>query len=167
MKAPGEGGHAEAELDRLIVIRFRPVWAYIDAVREFGRVFCETTFPARKIAERVRVVIQEALENAVKYSVQGDRSELEVLIRSDGQQIEISVESTPDAEHLDTLKAELETLYSKPPQEAYLAAFERAATSKRRAARLGLARIRFEGGVDIAMHEEPGGRIRLTASGAL
>jgi hypothetical protein len=33
--------------------------------------------------------------------------------------------------------------------------------------RLGLARIRYEGGVELSMMEQEGGRIRVTATGKL
>ena len=77
----------------LVFMRFRPAWAYIDGIREFGRFFCATTFGTPELAERARLVIQEALENAVKYSSKSDKSELELLIQSDGDKIEISVSS--------------------------------------------------------------------------
>ena len=52
----------------LVFMRFRPAWAYIDGIREFGRFFCQTTFGTQELADRACVVIQETLENAVKYS---------------------------------------------------------------------------------------------------
>ncbi|MGH7437569.1 MAG: hypothetical protein ACRENE_17975, partial [Polyangiaceae bacterium] len=63
-------------------MRFRPAWAYIDGIREFGRFFCEVTFGTSELAERARLVLQEALENAVKYSTDSAESELELSIHS-------------------------------------------------------------------------------------
>jgi hypothetical protein len=154
-------------LQPMVFMRFRPAWAYIDGIREFGRFFCATTFGTPKLAERARLVIQEALENAVKYSTQSPESELELLIQSDGQQIEISVSSLPDAGHLKWLKSELSGLHSLDPEQAYLAAFLRASNEPEASSRLGLARIRYEGGVELTMVEEDGGRIRVTATGKL
>ena len=151
----------------LAYMRFRPAWAYIDGIREFGRFFCKTTFEEPAVAERVRIVLQEALENAVKYSTRGPESELELSISSDGKSLEISVCSMPDPAHAQSLKRELEELYSREPEQAYLSAFERASEDPDASARLGLARIRFEGNVDLSLTEEEGGRIRVTASGAL
>ena len=151
----------------LVRMRFRPAWAYIDGIREFGRFFCETTFEEPELAERARIIIQEALENAVKYSVPGPRSELEFVIGSDGTRLEISVSSTPSPEHLEMLKRELEALNATDPEAGYLAAFARASESSEARARLGLARIRYEGAMTLSMSEESGGRIRVTASGAL
>jgi hypothetical protein len=151
----------------LVFMRFRPAWAYIDGIREFGRFFCATTFGTPELAERARLVIQEALENAVKYSTKSDESELELLIQSDGDNIEISVSSVPDVEHLERLKADLSDIRSLDPEQAYLAAFLRAAHEHESSSRLGLARIRYEGGVELSMHEQEGGRIRITATGKL
>lgn len=151
----------------LVFMRFRPAWAYIDGIREFGKFFCQTTFGTHELADRACVVIQETLENAVKYSTNSDDSELELSIESDGSNIEFSVSSLPDAAHLDSLRQELNGLQTLDPEQAYLAAFIRASNEPDASARLGLARIRYEGGVELSMREETGGRIRITATGKL
>ncbi len=152
----------------LVLVRFRPVWTYIDGVREFCRFFCDTTFDASDLAERASVVVQETLENAVKYSTGGDDAELELRIESHGENIEFSVSSVPDPRHLRTLRAELSSMAEQSPEEAYVAAILRAASAEPGAAsRLGLARIRHEGRAELSLQEESGGRIRVTATGTL
>lgn len=151
----------------LVLMRFRPAWAYIDGIREFGRFFCQTTFGTQELADRACVVIQETLENAVKYSSNAADSELELSIESDGLSIEFSVSSLPEASHLRSLREELLDLHTLDPEQAYLAAFIRAANEPESSARLGLARVRYEGGVELSMKEEAGGRIRITARGDL
>jgi hypothetical protein len=151
----------------LVLMRFRPVWTYIDGVREFCRFFCQTTFKTTDLAERASVVIQETLENAVKYSTEGDDAELELRIQNHGEQIEFSVSSLPDPRHLSTLREELSSIAGQTPEEAYVAAFLRAATEPDASSRLGLARIRHEGRAELSLEEEPGGRIRITATGTL
>jgi len=151
----------------LVFMRFRPAWAYIDGIREFGRFFCQTTFGTQELADRACVVIQETLENAVKYSSNSADSELELSIESDGANIEFSISSLPDASHLSSLREELSGIQTLDPEQAYLAAFIRASNEPEASARLGLARIRYEGGVELSMKEEYGGRIRITATGKL
>jgi len=151
----------------LVFMRFRPAWAYIDGIREFGRFFCQTTFGTQELADRACVVIQETLENAVKYSSNSADSELELSIESDGANIEFSISSLPDASHLSSLREELNGIQTLDPEQAYLAAFIRASNEPEASARLGLARIRYEGGVELSMKEESGGRIRITATGKL
>lgn len=151
----------------LVFMRFRPAWVYIDGIREFGRFFCQTTFGTQELADRACVVIQETLENAVKYSSNSADSELELSILSDGKSIEFSVSSLPEAKHLSSLRQELNGLQTLDPEQAYLAAFVRASNEPDASARLGLARIRYEGGVELSMTEETGGRVRITATGKL
>jgi len=150
----------------LVMMRFKPAWAYIDGIREFGRFFCETTFETA-VAERATIVLQETLENAVKYSTDSEKGELELEIRANGDQIEFSITSMPDPEHMEYLKSELEGLHALDPEQAYIAAFQRAANEPDASARLGLARVRYEGHVELSLKEEQGGRIRITAVGKL
>ncbi|HEY4159518.1 MAG TPA: ATP-binding protein [Polyangiaceae bacterium] len=151
----------------LVLMRFRPAWAYIDGIREFGRFFCKQTFGTEDLAQRATIVIQETLENAVKYSTQSPHSELELKIQVQGEHIEFSVSSLPDPAHIETLRDELVGLHSLDPEQAYLAAFVRASSQPDATARLGLARIRYEGNVELSLAEEAGGRIRITAVGKL
>ncbi len=150
-----------------VFIRFRPAWAYIEGIREFGRFFCQTTFNEARLSDRAQVMIQETLENAVKYSDRNALSELELVMSMDGKQLEISVCSSPSPEHLGTLKQELEQLYLQAPEQAYLAAFERAARDPEASAKLGLARLRYECGAELSITEEGQGRIRVTARAEL
>ncbi|HXK20918.1 MAG TPA: hypothetical protein VNG33_24070 [Polyangiaceae bacterium] len=154
-------------LGALVLMRFRPAWAYIDGIREFGRFFCKTTFGTEELAERACVIIQETLENAVKYSSDSPESELELKIHAEGERIVFSVSSLPDPSHAARLRSELTGLHSLDAKQAYLAAFQRASDEPDAAARLGLARIRYEGNVELSMKEEGGGRIRITAVGKL
>ncbi|MBN2193104.1 MAG: hypothetical protein JW751_09835 [Polyangiaceae bacterium] len=151
----------------MVFMRFRPAWVYIDGIQEFGRFFCQTTFRDEQIATRARIIIQETLENAVKYSTPGPSSELELSIFAEGEHIEISVSSLPDPAHLDTLKQEIAWLSQADPESAYFAAFERAASCPDSPSRLGLARIRYEGSVELSVGEMSDGRIRITARGSI
>jgi hypothetical protein len=151
----------------LIEVRFKPLWEYIEAIRHLGQSFCQTTFGKNAVSDRAQLIIQEALENAVKYSQSGPKSDLEILISSQEDCIEITVGSKPTPEDLASLREELQWICSTDPQTAYLEAFKRAAENPEGSARLGLARMRFEGGVELSMVETGDGRIRLTARGAI
>jgi hypothetical protein len=151
----------------VVLIRFRPAWNYIDGIREFGRFFCTTTFEEPAIAERAQVMIQETLENAVKYSDRNTTSELEMVMTINGKELIVSVASTPSVNHYQALRNELARLYAQEPEEAYLAAFERAASDPTASARLGLARLRFECKAELSVTEEEGNRIRVTARAIL
>jgi hypothetical protein len=150
-----------------VLVRFRPAWVYIDGIREFGRFFCSATFNEPGIAERAQVMIQETLENAVKYSDRATLSDLELFMSMDGKQLQVSVCSSPSPEHLTTLKREMEQLLAQDPEQAYLAAFERAAQDPGASAKLGLARLRYECHAELSVAEEEDGRIRVTARAML
>lgn len=150
-----------------MLVRFRPAWIYIDGIREFGRFFCAATFNEPALADRAQVMIQETLENAVKYSERNSLSELEMTMTMDGKELVVSVVSMPSVDHYDSLQKELEQLYQQEPEQAYLAAFERAARDPNASARLGLARLRFECKAELSVSEEVGGRIRVTARAVL
>jgi hypothetical protein len=149
----------------LIFLRFRPAWAYIDGVREFCRFFCETTYRQKDLAERARVVLQETLENAVKYSTPGQLSELELEVQADLENFRIAITSRPDPRHLRTLKDELSHLTMLDPEAAYVSAFIRAANEPSAPARLGLARMRYEARFELHLDEHSDGRVRITATG--
>jgi hypothetical protein len=154
------------EIDQLIYMRFRPAWTYIEGIREFGRFFASATFGKTELCDRVQVVIQEALENVVKYSLRGTNSELTISIGPEPTTIEIAVTSCPDPAHAEYLKNEIESIRGLDPQEAYLAAFQRAADNPDSAARLGLARMRLEGRVELFVADGADGRISVIARGS-
>jgi anti-sigma regulatory factor (Ser/Thr protein kinase) len=162
-----ELSHDRRDERPLVFMRFRPAWAYIEGIREFGRSFCDTTFPQRDVAERARMVLQETLENAIKYSLSEFGYELELTFASDGRRLEISITSAPDPAHLATLKREIDEIYRLDPEAAYLAAVRRAADEPEAAARIGLARIRFEGNAELRVREQKDGRICVTAAASL
>lgn len=151
----------------IVFMRFRPAWAYIEGVRSFSQFFCETTYKQKDLADRAQMVIQETLENAVKYSNCGSLSELELEISSDGDNLKIAITSSPDPYHLENLRTELEYLRQLDPEAAYVAAFARAANEPEEPARLGLARMRYEGKFELHLNEEAGGRVRVTAIGRI
>jgi len=151
----------------LVSLSFRPIWAYIDGVREFGRFFCEKTFEQRDIAERAQVVLQETLENAIKYSSLEQDSKLEIEIASDGSELQISTLSHPDPAHLQALREEIEMLRKFDPEAAFIAAFARATREPDARAPLGLARLRYESQFELQVSEEAGGAVRVTAVGKL
>jgi hypothetical protein len=79
----------------------------------------------------------------------------------------VTITSTPSPEHLGVLREELELLNQQSPEQAYIAAFERAANDERGRSRIGLARVRLEGNAELRLQELENGRIRIQARGAL
>lgn len=155
--------------EHLVFMRFRPMWAYITGTREFCRFFCATTFDQPDVAERVQLVIQELLENAVKYSADTALCDVELAITEHGgKEIEIAVSNYASPKAMVKLSAELERIALLSPEEAYVSAVQRAATlPDGSSAEMGLARVRFEGQVHIASTQTTDGRIRVTCRGPI
>ncbi len=156
----------EPAADPLLFVRFFPDVKYVEHLREICAFVVGARYGNGPLAQRTRVVVHEAVENAVKYATTRS-TELSLTIWCDERTLTISVSSVPEPGHLASLKAELEQLYSRDAREAYVEAFRRAAAAPVGSPRLGLARIRYEGEVDLSMTEEEGGRIRVTAYGAI
>jgi hypothetical protein len=155
--------HSEGDsVDRMVQLRFQPLWLYVDEVREFCGFFARATFRDEEIGQRVGIVVHELVENAIRY---GDEKDLELrLERSDGRVV-ISVANTTSEERAHGLQAYLGTLRELPPDEAYARALRNAASLPETQSGLGLARIRCEGQFDLELDVTPG-RVRVTATGA-
>ena len=149
-----------------VSMSFRPVWAYIDGVREFGRFFCETTFQQAELAERARVALQETLENALNHS-QHTAGLLTLEITCDRDELRISTISSASAEQIRLLREEVEMLRAFDPEAGLLAAFARATREPESAPRLGLARLRYECRFDVHVTQEGDGQVRVTAIGKM
>jgi hypothetical protein len=152
---------------RFVSLKFRPLWAYIDGIREFCAFFCEATFGDPEMVERFRIVSHEALENAVKYSAAPAEDEVELEIYADEKHVNLTIINTASPEDIKILKEELGIVYSQAAEQAYAEAIERAMTLPEDSSRLGLARMRAEGRVELSIEEEDAGRLRLTAKAEL
>jgi hypothetical protein len=149
-------------VDRMVQLRFRPLWLYVDEVREFCGFFARATFGADTIGERVGLVVHELVENAIRY---GDERDLELSLERSGERIMISVANTTSDEHANGLRDHLADLAALSPEDAYARAMEQAITRPATQSGLGLARIRYEGQCDLELLLTPG-RVCVTARGA-
>jgi hypothetical protein len=132
----------------------------VDAVREFCGFFARATFGREELGDRIGLVVHELVENAVRY---GDDNELELKIERTGDEVAVSVANTVSDGDDRNLKERFDEITRLPPREAYIAAMQRAATLPEGQSGLGLARIRFEGQVEISLSITPG-RVCVTAT---
>ena len=151
----------EVEEDRLVLLRFKPLWLYVDAVREFCGFFARASFTNEELGQRVGLVVHELIENAVKY---GDERELELRIERVPGEVLIRVANTTTDERAQKLRAIFDQLANVPPADAYTRALQRAATLPQHESGLGLPRIQYEGQVDLQLETAPG-RVVITARG--
>jgi anti-sigma regulatory factor (Ser/Thr protein kinase) len=151
-----------------IAMRFRPTWGYIDGIRQFCGQFCATAESDDEFAERVQLVVQELLENAVKYSNERVAAdvEFELLLAENRNDFTITATNHGSSEMAEILQAEIATMSKMEPQQAYTFALRRAVRSDQRAARLGIARMRCDGQVELSATTTNDGRILVQARGS-
>jgi hypothetical protein len=150
-----------AGTDRLVHLRFKPLWLYVDAVREFCGFFARATFENEAVGQRVGLIVHELLENAVRY---GDEKELEVRFERSNDAILISVVNTTTDERAGKLRALFEEMTTLTPVAAYNRALTRSASLPATESGLGLSRVRYEGQVELQLETSPG-RVSITARG--
>lgn len=146
---------------RIVHLRFKPLWLYVDAVREFCGFFARATFENDALGERVSIIVHELVENAIRY---GDDKDLELRIERGREEISVRVANTTSDEATRKLQELFAELGNRPPAEAYIEALKRAATLPEAQSGLGLARVRHEGKVDLDLSLSPG-RVCVTARG--
>lgn len=148
--------------NRLVELRFKPLWLCIDQVREFCGFFARETFADAAIGDRVGLVVHELIENAIRF---GDEKELELRMeRTDGLVV-IRVANTTTDENAKQLEAAFAETMKGSPVDAYANALKTAVQQPSASSGLGLPRIRCEGQVDLELELTPG-RVCITARGA-
>jgi hypothetical protein len=155
--------HAEGlPISRLVELRFKPLWLYVDEVREFCGFFARATFEDEAVGDRVGLVVHELIENAIRY---GDEKELELRMERSEGTVVIRVANTTSDEHARKLAAIFSEMMTVPTADAYARAMQSAASRPSIESGLGLPRIRCEGQVELELEVEPG-RVCITARGA-
>ncbi len=156
--ASGTSGEA---LHRLVQLRFKPIWLYLDTVREFCGFFARASFEDDRLGQRVAVIVHELVENAVRY---GDDKELELRIERKDDSFVVCVVNTTSSERAEKLRHVLAELTSLAPGAAYERALRVAGSLPADQSGLGLARVRYEGAVELTLETSPG-RVAITARG--
>jgi hypothetical protein len=147
---------------RLVQLRFKPLWLYVDAVREFCGFFARASFEDDVLGQRVGIIVHELVENAVRY---GDEQELELMVERSGSGVLVRVANTATADRAERLKKIFDEISLHTPSEGYARALRHAASLPPSESGLGLPRIRYEGQVDLQLDVTPG-RVAITARGS-
>jgi len=149
-------------ISRLVELRFKPLWLYVDEVREFCGFFARATFEDAAIGDRVGLVVHELIENAIRY---GDDKELELRMERFEGSVVIRVANTTSDDRAQRLVAIFSEMMAVSPGDAYARALQNAAGRPSIESGLGLPRVRCEGQVELELEIEPG-RVCITARGA-
>jgi hypothetical protein len=116
---------------------------------------------------RVAMAAHELLENAAKYASDGKaRLEVEVSPRDDDALVRVAVTNNAVREHIDHLAACFAEMNAQTDAMAHYFALMRRNAKNGSISRLGLARVRAEGEMDVAVNID-GDTVRVVASAIL
>jgi hypothetical protein len=127
--------------DLVLYARFLPSWAHIEPLRLYLEA-CTTARPKFANAEGACIVLQELLENAVKYSLPSCPIDLEVCMHISTGPLEIRVTNKASPTRLAMLAHELRLAQGgDSAHNAFASALARLKTLPAGVSMLGLARV--------------------------
>lgn len=147
---------------RLVHLRLKPLWMYVDTVREFCDFFARASFEKEEVGQRVGLVVHELMENAIRYGSEDD--DLDLSIERNEGVVVVRVANTASEASARGLQEVFAALHTLPPCDAYVYALQNVSQRAAHESGLGLARVRFEGQVDLGLQVSPG-RVCITARG--
>jgi hypothetical protein len=132
---------------------FRPNVVLTTVVRRFIGDFYERVLGDEDSTSRLALATQELLENAIKYSSGGDTVlNIELVREERAVRIRTSNRSTP--EHIAVLQRKFAEMDAAPDAFQFYQQVLRASVREKDSSGLGLARIRCEGEMDMALSVE-------------
>lgn len=135
-----------------VVVRFAPQWDKIEPLRQY--VVAMSGAAGEKVSGRVGIVLQELLENAVKYGDAVGHIEVDVAISSLRKQAEIRVSNRAQASRITLLKKEYEGVRgsAENANAAFARALQRLQRLPQGTTMLGLSRIAMESELSLEVH---------------
>jgi hypothetical protein len=137
--------------ERVVQVRFQPMWRYIDGIREFCGFFTRTTFDDPEVGDRIGVVVHELVENAIRYSSRNESSLLHLAVYSRDEEIEVVVANSAEESRVKEFEKIFEKINQGDALDAYSWAMQRARGLPEDQSGLGLPRIRYEGRMSLSM----------------
>jgi hypothetical protein len=137
MKAADQGLGAPT-----LSVRFPPVWTHIQPLSTYAGAILEVKGKGNA-AERVAIVVNELLENAVKYGDPAAEVTFE-LFADAGQAVVVRVTNKAHPSRVTILERELKRHATTSPKEAFARALERLQHLPEGSSMLGLSRVALE-----------------------
>jgi hypothetical protein len=139
---------------------FCPSLDLVSVVRRFVGAFYERVLTDADLAGRVALAAHELLENAVKYSVDG-----ETYIRMDvlEHEVVIRTRNRADPDHVRVVRDRLEALRDSGDPDGFYHALIRDSARAPQRGGLGLGRVASEAGMELSMVVDANGLVELTA----
>lgn len=125
-----------------VAVRFPPIWTHIQPLSTYAGALLEAKGKGNA-AERVAIVVNELLENAVKYGDPAGEVTFE-LFADAGQAIVVRVTNKAHPSRVAILERELKRNATANPKEAFARALERLQHLPEGSTMLGLSRVALE-----------------------
>ena len=142
-----------------LYVRFPPSWEHIEPLRQYTEVSVKARTGGRA-ADKASIVVQELLENAVKYGVPAEAVEFEIHMSDSGSGLDVCVRNTAHPSRLVVLEREFARIQAEPGGEAFNKALQRAARLPQGSTMLGLPRVAMESTLQL---EIKGDRVEIVA----
>lgn len=147
----------------ILFLRMQPTWVVIDEIRRFVSKFCLNACPEAGREEQVALAAHELVQNAIANAATPD-IEVKLEVDRSHKRVVVSVSNLARADQIAILRGRLDRAQSHPNAlEGYVAAMREDPESR---GGIGLARIRFEAALDLAL-EVDGERVTIHAAGRL
>ena len=135
----------EARKETYMEIQFAPSWELISDVRRFVSVFYNRTLGEPDAAGRIALAAHELLENAAKYSSDGEaRLRMEASRGGPPYTMRIAISNRASPDEIDRLKQVFGKMSEDKDPFTYYQRLIRSSRGRKERAGLGLARIQAE-----------------------
>jgi anti-sigma regulatory factor (Ser/Thr protein kinase) len=157
--------HAQAE-EAYCELRFSPNVSLIATVRRFVGEFYTRVLGDAEITSRLVVATHELLENAVRYSIDGNSGiRIGVKREPDGVHVVVDTNNRTDEPHRRELAALLEEMNASESRETFYQTLMRRSAKRTTGSGLGLGRIHAESEMNLTVRIEDDNMVRLRAEG--
>jgi len=149
--------------EAVLFLRMQPSWVVVDDIRHFVETFCASACPEAERQEQVALATHELVQNAIANAATPD-IELKLEVDRGSDRVSVSVSNDARADQIEVLRDRLgKMLAHANPLDGYVAAMREDPESR---GGIGLARIRFEAALDLALDVQ-GERVTVCAAGPL
>lgn len=154
--------HTDGEA-AVLFLRMQPSWVVIDDIRRFVETFCASACPGADREGQLALAAHELIQNAICNAATED-VELELEVDRGHERVRVSVSNVARPDQIEVLRERLARAQADPnPLQAYVAAMRESPHSR---GGIGLARIRFEAALELAL-EIHGETVTIHARGPL
>lgn len=147
----------------VLFLRMQPSWVVVDDIRHFVETFCASACPEAAREEQLALATHELVQNAIANAATPD-IELKLEVDRETERVSVAVSNSARDDQIEVLRERLTRAQSYAnPLDGYVAAMREDPESR---GGIGLARIRFEAALDLALEVE-GEKVTIRAAGPL